>query len=967
MAKPDRGLVKRVVATFVNAEDVDYFFDNLTSPDWIEPLADENLFAAPPPPVQVDGGFQLPSWSAMRYLARMAAEDPKAVRKVLWVMPETDNTRVRYDYLDALLSMPPGMAAEFVPRLVGWLQGPFRILLPKRMAQLVGRLALAGFADQAIALATALFDVQVGAPDQTTTDEGETIDWPVEVHSLIDEYQYEQLLMEALPNFLDGTGLRGFGVLTDLLARAMTLEARNPPDDRCDYSFIWRPAIEPHSQNSIPSTRNAIVTAVRSAALQLVRADQVNLAAVVAKLEGYSWAVLRRIALDLIRVSAPNRSALATERLTAPDYMYDSDLHHEYWLLLHERFSSLTPEQQEIVLQAIKTGPPVYDDQDEPYQGDADIGRKAWQARTLAAISDHLPPSERAWYDQLVAENRLSDHPEFLSYMEGVFVGPTSPLNADQLAALSHEQLLEFLQNWDPEGGWNAPSAEGLGRMLESAVKADPERYAEIAPTLAQASPIYISSALQGFRNAAAEGRVFAWEPVIRLVRLTLNRSTTTGPISVETESDAHWSWARSAAAHLLDVGFNNGPAEIPFTFRDAAWSILRPLTDDADPTPESEVRFGGNNMDPSSLAINTVRGQAISSVVKYAVWVHRHLEVLGATPEAAGVDRMPEVRDVLDQHLDLRRDPSYAVHSLYGKWFPWLGLVDEPWAAQNVPNIFLPDEAHFLYWEAAWEAYISFSRPYDSTLQLLKDEYHRAIDRLAAQSPERQHPMLSWQNLASHLMVFYLRGRLTLDDELVQSFFQTGPANLRAVAVRILGRSFYTIKDREALPLDPPPAEESVDRAVVLWESRVAAAIAGEEAATYAPELVEFGWWFPSPAFNPEWALIEITKVLRLVHSVDAGHLVSHRLAALVSAYPQQTLEVLDLMMKGPNDDWLLLGEEDVSKILAAALSLPGEVREKALQITHGLGARGYRQFRSLLEVTSPNITPESNDSAGA
>ena len=86
------------------------------------------------------------------------------------------------------------------------------------------------------------------------------------------------------------------------------------------------------------------------------------------------------------------------------------------------------------------------------------------------------------------------------------------------------------------------------------------------------------------------------------------------------------------------------------------------------------------------------------------------------------------------------------------------------------------------------------------------------------------------------------------------------------------------------------------------------------------------------------------------LARSVESGHLVIRRLAELTSEYSEQVLEVLDLMMKGQNDDWLVLGEESVMEVLRSALSGPGNIREKAEEITHGLGARGYRQFRSLL-----------------
>lgn len=949
MAKPDQALVKRVLNNFVTGEDVDYFFDSLTSPDWIEPLAAEGLFTSPPTPVPVDGGFQLPLWSAMRYLARMAARSPEQVRKVLHAMNETDNARVRHDYADAVLSLPPEMAVEFVPRLIAWLEDPFQLLLPNQVADLLCLLATNGFPDSAICLAKALFAVRVSAPVRITTDDGQILQWPVEVQPFLAYYHhYELLLQDSLPSFIGGTGIQGFAVLTDLLAQAMKLEASNPEEKRHDYSFLWRPAIEPHSQNNISSTRGTIVTAVRHAAVQLATTHQASLTKVVSHLEGYSWAVFHRIALDVLRVATSKRSSLVSQRLTCTAHLYDSDLHHEFWMLLHDRFADLTPKRQQVLLNSIKTGPPIYWDLNRPYDGDRGIGLKAWQARMLAAIVDHLPLNERAWFDQLVAENRLSEHPEFLSHTDGSFVGATSPLSNEKFTALSDDELLNFLQTWNPKGGWNTPSPEGLGHMIGKAVKEDPGHYANIALTFQSVSPTYINSILEGFLNAAASGLLFAWEPVLQLANRALERGAQLDLTS--TQNTQPWSWTRSTVAHLLDVGFNDGRSQIPFELRALSWSILCPLTEDPDPTEESERRFGGNNMDPSTLAINTVRGQAIGSVVKYAVWVHRHLAATRNGLSAIGFKRMPEVREVLNGHLDLVHDPSFAVHSLYGQWFPWLILVDATWATQNVGNIFPADDAQFLYWEAAWEAYVSFCRPYKSALNLLKGEYRRAIVRLAEQSPDRKHPMLSWKSLADHLMLFYLDGRLALKDELLQEFFSNAPVELRSVALRFVGGRSFTITEGATRPIEPPFSGKLVDRAVALWEARIAAAEAADESSAFAAEMAEFGWWFISPAFAPQWTLPQMIRALRVAGWVEAKHLVGPRLADLISAYPEQVLDVIELMMKDQNDNWLGLGDETLIEVLQSALKGSEEVRARSEQIAHELGARGYRKFRSLL-----------------
>src|ERR1035437_197755 len=135
MPKPDLTLVQRAIVNMHTAEDVDYFFDQLTSPDWIEPLATAGLFSAPPEPIRSDIGVSFPFWSASRYLARMAEKDPKAVRQVVRQIPDSDNVRVTHDLLDAILAMPAEMAVEFLPRVNVWLEQPFKLLVPSKLGQ----------------------------------------------------------------------------------------------------------------------------------------------------------------------------------------------------------------------------------------------------------------------------------------------------------------------------------------------------------------------------------------------------------------------------------------------------------------------------------------------------------------------------------------------------------------------------------------------------------------------------------------------------------------------------------------------------------------------------------------------------------------------------------------------------------------------------------------------------------------
>lgn len=130
-------------------------------------------------------------------------------------------------------------------------------------------------------------------------------------------------------------------------------------------------------------------------------------------------------------------------------------------------------------------------------------------------------------------------------------------------------------------------------------------------------------------------------------------------------------------------------------------------------------------------------------AVMRYALWVRRHLEKEpdAQTRIARGFAEMPEVREVLKSHLDPVRDPALAIRAVYGQWFPWLALLDPEWSSSHVNLIFpkAPDETYLR--DAAWETYVVFCQPYDDVLEILKEEYEHAIEKLDVVASYRHYP----------------------------------------------------------------------------------------------------------------------------------------------------------------------------------------------------------------------------------
>ncbi len=930
-----------------NAVTRGYFFERLQYPGWIEPLRRKGFFQYPPAPTrdEEEGTIRFPRWPEARYLVRMAKHKPELVAQIIREMEDTDNAAVLTDLVDALLAMPPEVSAKLAEKAKRWAEIPYLLLLEKSW-QLILHLAEGRKTEEARSIAWVLLDI---LPDPRQ-QQGAALDDPYrllpEPRARFDIWEYVEILKKHYPTLVQADGLPALARLCDRLDKAIE-RSRRHQDDQCreDYSYIRRPAIEDHCQNLRNTVKNGLVSAVRDSAEVLIRSGRATVEEVVNTLEGRRWRVFRRIALHVMRVFPEQAKALAAARLTDRSLFEDNGLQHEYVLLLRERFAQLSGEDKAKILGWIKDA--ETETGRNPSEKEVTLHREIWQRDWLGRIGfENLPAEWRERYRELVGKYGEPEHPEFPRYRQGAWTGPTSPKTAEELKGMSVTEIVEFLRTWEPpENLFREPSQEGLGRVLSSVVAEDPGRFATKATAFQDLDPTYVRAVVAGLGYAAKQDRAFNWERVLDLCDWVLSQPREIKGRQVrELEADPDWGWTRTAIADLLSAGLDDRPNAIPIGLRQRVWAILKPLTDDPDPTPEHEQRYGGSNMDPATLSINTTRGEAMHAVVRYALWVRRHVQKEPRSEEwlKKGFEQMPEVREVLQAHLAPTREPSLAIRSVYGQWFPWLVMLDPNWARANAARIFPQDQASEAFFEAAWNTHIAFCGPDDNVLEILKPYYGLAADRIGGQRDDKRWLADPDEKLAEHLMVFYWRGKLPFDDSLLVGFWEKAPDDLRAHAMAFVGRALNYAEE------DIPAAV--MNRLKELWAQRLAAATRAADKSKFAKEVSAFGWWFASGKLDTGWALDQLLASLELGRRTEPARMVLETLATTAQTHPLESVRCLRLIAEGDRQGWeLYAGRNDVRPILQLGMENT-DAREEAKQLIHYLGSRGFLDFRDLL-----------------
>jgi len=915
------------------------FFGKNSNPRWLAPLAANGFFRFPPEPDIDDRGYAaFPTWPESEYLARIARTDRAAAEQVLEIVlsiPMTANVRVHQDCVDAALGMPADLAAKLVPKAVTWVSSPYQLTLPLKLGELVSHLARQGKAAEALELSRALLMLH-------PADEARVI--LRHPRAAFGAWEYEQILTRHVTDLAVAAGRETVVMLADLLQRGLELRADSDAREcYADFSYVWRSAIERDAENHVDDLANALVSALRDASARVLHAEPALAPALFAEMEARRWPVFRRLVLHLIRVVPEIDLAEGATRLLDRETLMSADTRHEFSLLVRHLFPRMSDEHRQELLRMIDEGPDIK--AVEVSEEERSCYSRVWKRDRLSALSGLLPSDWQDTYLSLLREFGEPEHPDVAVFTSEVIQGPTSPWTSAQMAVGSVDDLVANLQTWPGSSDFMGPSPEGVAREIACAVSAAPERFAPQAMNFVSLDPTYVHGVVSGFRDAAREGQSFAWAPVAALCLWVVRQPRELPPEAKRpapaTERDPHWGWTRMDIARLLQEGFQRPGCQLSATLRKEVWSILEVLVEDPNPTPEDDGGELGRGLDPLTLSINSTRGEALRAAIEYGLWVRRS-NPAAAQPIGIGFEEFPELRTVLEAHLDIAKDPASSVRSVYGQLLPRLIMLDKEWVASRLDAIFPSEPQRRAHWDAAWFAYLVSWEAYDDVFRVLRSQYGVAVEHVG-ESKTRTALRDPDERLAEHLMQLYIRGRLALDDALLQELFARSEDRLRSHALQYVGR---LARER------PDLSGDAVPRLAALWESRMQTASASEDAPRFRKELSAFGWWFASGRFDENWAIANILAVIGAKVIPKPVHLVLKYLAVLAPGFPLEAIRCVQGMVEvGLETMMVHEWEENVRLILQAGLGGPNvTAQEAAAELINRLVARGDLTFRDLL-----------------
>lgn len=957
ISKKDLGEFKQKIPC--NSVTLGYFFEKLDKPACLKSLIEKGFFDNPMPPFEhPDGGVSFPYWPQMTYLVKMS-KIPSAQEDVLSVCLEikTENLRTNAEILEIAVNLPGSKAVKLVEKSYEKIDQVNSWFHPEKYGRLITHLAKEGQEKEALELARKVLSVKPN-PRKPTVIKGHTFSH--EPVALFDDWHYEKILKENYPEFVDLVGIKAVIVLLDLIEEFIRLSDEGKESSSKDnYSYIWRRAIEDSSQNFKHEVGDLLITAARDACERYIKSSPKQLGSLIDELDSRKLNIFSRLSLHLLRLFSKNAKEKVVKKLMdKEEFNEGSRLTHEYFLLAENCSGMLNTKQRRQVWDWIMSGA----DRDIYKKLMKQNGRRVTKKGVERYVKNwqmyHILPFRKLgskWeqhYQKLEEELGKPEHPSFSSWSSGGSWGPTSGISAEQISKMDPKEIIDFLKKWEPPA--NDPldrSREGTGRQLSENVKSDPKRWTKSVSSFGQLDPTYVRSLLNGYRDSLKEGKDFDWNPILGLCKQVLSK-----PLKIKGRKatslfgdDPDWSWCRNTIIDLVSEGLREHSGKLPISLKDKTWEIIEELTHDPDPTPKREKEYLKSSQDdPLTLAINSIRGDAMGAAIQYGVWLKKAKEARSQESWTLRKDAL-ELLGVLKYHLDPKKDPSLAIRAIYGEKLATLTWLDKGWVKKNVDVIFPKETKQKIYFNTAWEAYIIFVNPFNDLLRILKGQYKRAIGEVGKHRDAKHHLVSPDQRLAQHLMVFYWRGELDFDDKngLLNSFFDAAPPDLRGQALEFVGRNLRDVNK-------VPPAKVK-KRLMDLWEKRLTAV---KKAAQKYPdskkELAGFGWWFASRHLDDEWLLRQLKEVLELGCELQGDHLIVEKMVELASSYPLEVISSTTMLTEQDKKGWgVLTWKEELREVVRLVLATKRREPVKlARELVNKLIAKNHLEFKDLIET---------------
>ena len=802
---------------------------------------------------------------------------------VILGIPETENPRFYDEVIEIALNIEAALSTKLKTRILEYARGKYGFLNP-RFDQVLRYWESSGQTESALELAEELVAFQ---PDPQAKDKHarrkanqEVFTTLLEPRPRFDEWDYKRILGKGVQPLSEREPYRSARTLIDATATMIRLTFHEDELEEVgskDRSTLWCRRVNESSRH-YQDSREALVLALTFACEKVYEKAPASVLALDQALCNQRWDIFARIRQHLY--------ALHLTEQTKP-WIREMILVHEEYGRWHHEFEFqrvihlackkigadlLTRAERERIFEAILSGPSEQDFREfigDQFTEELFENRKRYFHRMqLRPFAPVLFDQYADYYQELQEqEEKPVNDDDYAPYrLEGARAGEErSPKTAADLARMSDEELLSFLNEWenahfDPEEWWVDISFAGLAQAFQVVFKevilSDESRLRFWIDNRDRIErPIYVRTMVSAIHESVKSQQfdnLNRWFDLCEWVLSHPDQPREEG-VNRSEASRTHQDWesSRRFVVDFVELCLSK-EINIPISTRDPLASLLDKLCTQYDRRLDDDEPVFLNRDDQLTEAINNTRSRALERLIDFGYWVRRQLK--------ADQANTPEVFAILDKRIapGRQRQLTLPEYALLGPHYIRIWGLNNEWAAQHKKDFF-PKE-NLRAWVEAFGNFLKYTRPYKPTFDLVRDDMEFALENINQFKTDDHEPRNRTDTLGEHLFTYYLWEvyPLTGDDSLLERFYEKTEKDRDrwSSLFEYVGHSLRNTKTQ---------LEEGLKQRIIKffnWR------LEKKEPS----ELKEFTFWLEAECLGAEWRLRSYAQVLDTSQPEDIG-----------------------------------------------------------------------------------------------
>lgn len=716
-----------------------------------------------PVPVKQAGSVSVPFWPITNYLVKVSneltlEENRRYAQDILCFLRETtayaqtkgySNYRVWWAFARIIRNLPVDIITIQDLKLVKyWLEDPYnRELVAEVLGEHWLRTLLDSNDKHSLTLAKNLMELLFQIHFATKGEDLEDLP-EKKVYFHLPNWNCKQISQKIA--FQSGRALGAKAA--DIFRKRLMLIFKELNIDR--WSALRFPAIEEHEQNrKSESVESILLQSLRDSLLGFIDHSPAESLKYIEGLLKSSLETFQRIGIFLIDKRFEVLASLIDTVLK--ESFFTSNLRHELWHLIHNKFTSLSTKQKSSILRIIQSI--SLKDKDGNIDGKSSAYYKSIWLSAIHNQSKTAGKEYKKYTDMIGGE---PSHPDFASYWTCGWRGWESPITPEGLLEQTPQELQVTLEKFINSPGENESDLEGLVKSLGIAVKKDPLYLLSALPHLIFSDSAFICELLEEYSALLREQKVLPWESIFEVLLDFCEKIVQQKHFWSEANARpriafvANRKGVTKAIGNLIRYGLEqkqiNTKGQILLSEK-----ILRIILGKEDDETFDE------DFDAVSIAINSPRGTCIEAMIELTINV-----CLAEDSEKNGHGKSwSHFKNFYDEELS--RD-GFEFPTLAGMHLQNFLYCSREWTVSQLDKIF--DTGNHKKWQCAMQGYAYVTEVYDEIYSYMKEKGHflRGLD----DDLVREH---AGQKIMENISLAFLSGNdpLTNTNSLVNSLIE--------------------------------------------------------------------------------------------------------------------------------------------------------------------------------------------------